>query len=249
MTVDLFKERFGYEIEGVWFPRVTSITSPMQKKWWGMRKAAEWGTLIHETVEAMLRGENVSPDAKCAVAIETFLRWQSEYPLRISDPINDIETRVWDLEYGYAGTIDIVAEVEGVRGIIDLKTSTAVVKEHFLQTAAYLHAYNKTRGESRPCQTRWILRIDQYQECKGCLAKLRIKYGSLSVSGGKSANWRICNHQWGAAKGEIEFQELKEYERDLEQFFDLKERWEWTNREWLAKIPNYEKNIRQHIPV
>ena len=246
MTVDLFKERFGYEIDGVWFPRVTSITSPFQKKWWGMRRAAEWGTLIHETVEAMLRGEHIIPDAKCAVAIETFLHWQGEYPLRIGNPANDIEARVWDLEYGYAGTIDVIAEVEGVRGIIDLKTSTAVVKELFLQTAAYLHAYNKTRGESHPCQTRWILRIDQYQECKGCLAKLRIKYGSQSISGGESANWRICNHQWSVAKGEIEFRELKGYEHDLEQFFDSKERWEWANREWLERIPNYEKNIRQH---
>lgn len=241
MTVDLFKEKFGYEIEGVWFPRVTSITSPFEKKWWGMQKAAEWGTLIHETVEAMLRGEAVRPPAACAVAIETFARWQKEYPLRIADVSSDIEARVWDVEYGYAGTVDLIAEVGGVRGIVDLKTSTVLSKEHFLQTAAYLHAYNKMKGKQRSCEGRWILRIDQYQECRGCFAKLREKYGSSRVSGGK----RLCNHQWSSWKGEVEFKKLEGYGRDFDLFLEVKERWEWANREWLLRIPNYEKNIRQ----
>ena len=97
----------------------------------------------------------------------------------------------------------------------------------------------------RICEKRWILRLDQYQECLGCQARMREKSGRERITG-ESANWRTCNHQWSQPKGEIEFQELKEYERDLEQFFGLKERWEWTNKEWLDRIPNYEKNIRQY---
>lgn len=246
MTVDLFKEKYGYEMNGVWFPRVTSITSLSRRKWLGFQQAADWGTSIHEAIEAILKGDPMAPNAKIAMTVETFLQWRRSYAFTVADPLNDIERRVFDMEYGYAGTIDMVAEVEGVRGIIDLKTSTSILREHALQTAAYLHAYNKTKGVGRTCETRWILRIDQYQECRGCLAKLREKYGRSKIGGGTSANSRICNHQWSALKGEVEFRELQEYERDFQGFLNLKERWEWANQEWLCKIPNYEKNIRQY---
>jgi len=242
MTADFFKAKFGYEIEGVWFPRVTSITSPFQKKWFGLQRAAEWGTSVHEAVEAILRGEQAIPGARYQVSIDTFLQWRKDYPFSVENPERDIEKRVCDTEYGYAGTIDLVAEVEGVVGIVDLKTSTAIYKEHSLQTAAYLQAYNKTKGIAKECQTRWILRLDEYAECLGCLAKKRDKYGRARVVGGKDA----CNHQWSGLKGEVEFKELEGYEKDFAAFLGLKERWEWTNKEWLDQIPNYEKNIRQY---
>jgi len=246
MTVDFFKTKFGYEIDGVWFPRVTSITStfPFQKKWIGIQQAAEWGTSIHEAIEAILRGETIVPEQRMTTTIDTFLEWRKQFPLRIVNPTNDIEKRVYDVDHGYAGTIDIIAEVDGVRGIIDLKTSTAIVKEHALQTAAYLQAYNKTKGIVE-CETRWILRLDQYQECMGCLAKKREKYGMARSSGGKET----CNHQWSQVKGEVEFKEFRDIEKDFGAFLDSKERWEWTNKEWLSKIPNYEKNIRQYSHI
>ncbi len=251
MTADLFREKFGYEIDGVWFPRVTSITAlaggssflkksdPLGRRF-GFQQAALWGTMIHEAVEKILKGERAQFDARIAVSIETFCKWREQYPFRVSNPAQDIERRVVDLERGYAGTVDIVAEVEGVLSIIDLKTSTTLTKEYGLQTAAYMNAYNQM-GE-RVCKKRWILRVDQYKECLGCLARMREKYGRARIVGGNE----VCNHQWSGMKGEIEFCELKGYERDLEHFFDLKERWEWTNEEWLCKIPNYEKNIRQY---
>ena len=251
MTVDLFKEKFGYEIDGVWFPRVTSITAlangfsflrrgDIFGRRFGFQQAALWGTMMHEAVGKILKGEEEEFDARIMVSIETFRQWRVQYPLAIRNPAADIERRVLDLERGYAGTIDIVAEVEGVLSIIDLKTSTSVAKEYGLQTAAYMNAYNAMESESlRMCKKRWILRVDQYAECLGCFAKVREKYETARITGGNE----LCNHQWSGVKGEIEFQELKGYERYLERFFDLKERWEWANKEWLSRIPNYEKNI------
>jgi hypothetical protein len=256
MTVDFFKERFGYEIEGVWFPRVTSVTSfgtrslafkaidPFGRKF-GFQQAAEWGTLVHETIEKLLKGEKEIMDGRIKVSIETFQEWQKEYPLFIAKPQEDVECRVVNIEHGYAGTVDIIAKVDGVLSIIDLKTSTRINKEYGLQTAAYMNAYNSQQKEQKTCEGRWILRIDQYQECKGCLARVREKYGRAKVAGGNES----CNHQWTEVKGEIEFKELKNYEKDLDAFLNLKERWEWTNKEWLQKIPNYEKNIRQYTLI
>lgn len=256
MTADLFKEKFGYEIDGVWFPRVTSITAlasgaallkkadPLGRRF-GFQQAAVWGTMIHEAVEKILKGQEARFDARIAVSIATFQQWQKQYPFLVNNPAADIERRVVDLEQGYAGTVDIVAEVEGVLSIIDLKTSTTLTKECGLQTAAYMNAYNKMGSKEQMCEKRWILRVDQYKECLGCLARMREKCGRAKITG-ESANGRLCNHQWSGVKGEVEFCELKGYERDLGQFFDLKERWEWVNQEWLCKIPNYEKNIRQY---
>lgn len=251
MTADLFKEKFGYEIEGVWFPRVTSIcalagSSAFLKKSdpfgyrFGFQQAAQWGTMIHEAVEKILKGEETQFDSRIVPSLDTFREWREQYPFSIADPGVDIERRVVDFAQGYAGTVDIIAEIDGVLSIIDLKTSISLAKGYGLQTAAYMNAYN-AMGE-RICEKRWILRLDQYQECLGCRARMREKSGRERIAGGKES----CNHQWSSVKGEIEFQELKGYEDDLEQFFDLKERWEWTNKEWLDRIPNYEKNIRQY---
>jgi len=254
MTLNFFKEKYGYEIDGVWFPRVTSIIAlgngfsflkqadPFGRRF-GFQQAAVWGTMVHEAIEKILKGEEAQYDKRIAPSIETFRQWRAQYPFEIVDPVLDIERRVVDVEQGYAGTVDVIAEVEGVVSIIDLKTSTTLTKDFGLQTAAYMNAYNTMESSSpRECEKRWILRLDQYQECLGCLAKMREKYGSSRVTGGK----KVCNHQWGSVKGEIEFHELEEYDRDLERFFDLKERWEWTHKEWLSKIANYEKNIRQY---
>jgi len=252
MTVDVFKEKYGYEIEGVWLPRVTAITSFSKRHGFessrffamknGLGEAAEWGAAAHEIIERMLQGEAVRVEARIAISIEAFEGWRQENSVKLADSDHSIEERVFDLQYGYAGTVDIVAEVNGSVGIIDLKTSSSISREHFLQTAAYLNAYNKTRGKAVPCAKRWILRIDQYQECRGCFAKMREKYANARATGGNPQ----CNHQWSEAKGEVEFRELENYGKDMKDFLLLKERWEWYHKGWLSQVSNYYKNISQY---
>jgi len=258
MTIQAFKEKYGYEIEGIWVPRVTAITSSTGRSHGvqgdkystafaariGLQQAAEWGTIIHETVEKLLQGEDHVVSAKIAISINEFQDWYKQRPFQLFDAKKNIERRVYDLRKGYAGTVDIIAEVQGKVSIIDLKTSTGIWKEHALQTAAYLNAYNESSGdEAAECETRWILRIDQYQECEGCYAKRREKYGRARTSGGNP----LCNHQWSLTKGEIEFKELEHYDKDIEAFFAAKVKWEERNKEMLSQIPNYHKNIKQPV--
>ena len=50
---------------------------------------------------------------------------------------------MFNLQEGYAGTIDLVCEIDGELYIVDLKTSQYVWPEHEIQISAYKHAYDK----------------------------------------------------------------------------------------------------------
>jgi len=247
MSIDFFKQRNGYEIDDVWFPRVTTITSLVFKgaPMHFMRGAINWGILVHETIQARLQGEDIEIDPRIIPSIEAFDEWAKQNELVVWDPSHAIEKRVVDRENIYAGTIDIVGSVRGKKGVIELKTSTEILSHYALQTAAYLNALTKGPDQSLfpeltdgEVQTRWLIRIDQYAECRGCLAQMREKHGRPTTKGGKAQ----CNHQWGDIKGEVECVELVEQEKDLQAFLSAKKVWEWSNREFLGKIDNYPKN-------
>ena len=244
MTVDFFKAKNGYEIEGIWLPRVTAVTSLVSKSFlFSNQGSADWGTLVHATIAGILKKEKTETSPLIQPSLVAFREWQREYQVKIINPRTHIETRVYDMEAGYAGTIDMVAEVQGIVGVVDLKTSNGIREENFLQTAAYLNAYNKGANKKEQGKTRWILRIDQYQECRGCLARKKEKDGTERITKGKAS----CNHQWGNGKGEVEFQELPDQEKDFGAFLSAKEVWEWSHRDILKRITNYPKNVLQRV--
>src|SRR3989344_8911485 len=249
MSLELFIRDCGYEINGEWMPRVTTITSVISKpnlaRYYAMHPnlyaaqralamAADWGTLTHEALESVLKAEPFIIDARVGPSVSAFRKWMGEHEIVLVHT-EDIERRVHEPENRYAGTIDIFARVDGKVGVIDIKTGNGIWDEYSLQTAAYLNAYNKNVEASRRGQARWILRVDQFQQCEGCLARKRSKDGTARVRGGN----KFCNHQWASPIAEIEFKELENYERDFEAFLATKEVWAWYNRNFLKKVKNY----------
>ncbi|MCH7828806.1 PD-(D/E)XK nuclease family protein [Patescibacteria group bacterium] len=246
MTLDYFKHKYGYEVEGVWMPRVTAITSLTSRPFFvGSYRSADWGNMVHSAIEKILKGEPHDGEKKIGPSLHAFEKWRRAHAVHITNPAADIECRVYDFENGYAGTIDMIAEVKGKRGIVDLKTGNGIRDEYSLQTAAYLNAYNKGALKKLQATTRWILRIDQYEECKGCFAKKKEKDGKERISGGNE--W--CNHQWSLPTGEAEFLELEGQEEDLKAFLAAKEVWEWYHRSFLRKVANYPKNSVQKVLI
>lgn len=240
MTIDFFKHKYGYEIEGMWMPRVTAITSLASKvSMFAPRASADWGTLVHETIGKNLTGEAHDVDPRIAPTLAAFEQWKQEHYVEKGT----VEKRVFDPEYLYAGTVDFIAHIQGDPGVIDLKTSSMIRDEHLLQTAAYFAAYNKGAQGSFKCTKRGILRIDQFQECQGCLAKKRHKGRIDTVSEGNP----VCNHQWTHIQGKVEFRELENHEEDFQAFLAAKELWEWYHREFLKRIANYPKKVTQKI--
>ena len=104
--------------------------------------AADAGTLRHDTLEAIAHEQDIPLDAPGREYLEA---WRDAYrPL-----ITESECQVINLTVGYAGSLDLIAEVYGRRLLIDLKTSKLydgqgrpknVDRDWCLQLAAYRYA-------------------------------------------------------------------------------------------------------------
>jgi len=240
-TAKEFRDINGYDIEGEWFPRVTSILSIKSKPalyayYAGMpnfkageailNRSAEEGSAVHNAVEAILKKEPIDIPPAIQPSIDAFLDF---YGNNLVTPLK-IEERIFSRKHRYAGTIDVLAEVNGVVGILDIKTSQAVYRDYGIQTAAYVQALGE--DSNMPPLTSWVLRLDQNQKCIRCKASMRQKGGNIKIKNDRYP----CEHDWAPIKGEYEFKELAGYDSNIKAFFAAKSLWEWEHDFWLKKF-------------
>lgn len=247
-----FKEQCGYTIDGVWYPRVTKIveikSKPQLYKFYaevGLKggediktKSASEGTLIHETFEKILLGENPPIDPSIAPAIKAAVNFLQEHHIQV-DP-EYVEKQMVNYNHRYAGTIDTLALIGGKFGILDIKTSLSIYRDYNLQTAAYMDMLN---DRLKTLQTRWIMRIDQSRTCTQCASTLRGKGGRDKIRAPypRPLDFQQCaneNHEWGEMQGHIELKEFPYWHDDFAAFLGAKKLWEWEHDYWLRKI-NY----------
>lgn len=154
-----------YNYNGIPIPRVSEILSSMlheehiigwanslgfkHKSYVKERNlAAEKGSVAHNMIEEFLRTQEVETDfnqydykIKESVfnCYSAFIEW---YNMMIENTssfnILDIEKQLVCPYYG--GTLDIFAEINSKKYIIDLKTSNHMTYKYFLQLAAYTYA-------------------------------------------------------------------------------------------------------------
>ncbi len=248
--IEDFKEKSGYTIDGVWYPRVTKIVTikakPALYYYYGEAKSfkaaqeatelsAKEGTMIHEAVEGLLLGKNPEIPAAIAPAVKSFSDFFAQNNIQVTP--ENVERRIVNYDHRYAGTIDAVAMIGGKLGVLDIKTSQAVYRDYCLQTSAYMDAL---KSQFRNLSTRWILRIDQIQTCERCGATRRTKGGREKIrypaKNGRASMMRQCGHQWGPLTGEIELKEFPYWQDDFQAFLGAKRLWEWENDEWLKKV-------------
>lgn len=249
-----FKNSSGYEINGRWYPRVTSIigikAKPALLKYYGdaasfsealssTGKSASEGTKIHNTIEAILKGENPDIDLDIKPAINAFFDFLQTHRINLEG--GAIEKRVWSTAHRFAGTVDIICELDNQFGILDIKTSSGIWRDYNLQTSAYLGALQEKETwkelPKQPIKNRWILRIDQKQTCLICGATRRTKGERTTVKINNQNNFsKNCDHQWSEICGEWELKLLNNFEKDFEAFLAAKKLWEWENEFWLKQI-------------
>ena len=151
--------------EGVYYPSVTTILQYMPKNkffdnWLKdvghnadliMRKAGKEGTQVHEAAEALVKGEEVNwmddyGNAKYSQIVwEMILKfhdfWSTYKPKLIST-----EEFVFSDKFKYAGTADLLVEIDGEIWLLDLKTSNNLHRSYDLQLAAYAKAIEEAKG-------------------------------------------------------------------------------------------------------
>jgi hypothetical protein len=70
-----------------------------------------------------------------------------------------MEHRLYSREHDYAGTLDVVGEVDGKLAVVYWKKSKAIYDEMPLQAAAYAQAWAEMHDERVP--DRWVVRLDK----------------------------------------------------------------------------------------
>ncbi len=163
-----------YTINGMSYCRVTKTLSIIAKNgligWYqkvGKKKAGEimknrqvFGTQAHSMFEHILDGTYEKP-SKMRNEMEEDYKMFKMFKYNTNLKPESLEQRVWNDEYGYAGTIDFVGKYTTwkpycVRGhnrdfkddlvLIDWKTSSAIYRDYWLQLAAYTYAFWKLTG-------------------------------------------------------------------------------------------------------
>jgi len=98
-------------------------------------KARELGSSVHFMCDAIARGEDVLGTPEERPYLESFRGWLAEKQPKIVST----EQYVANLTLGYAGQFDLIAEFDGARWMLDIKTGTVHPKAAF-QLALYTKA-------------------------------------------------------------------------------------------------------------
>lgn len=106
-------------------------------------EALSVGSEVHGWIENFCRAKMAGKDTadlpksgQANSACQAFVEWFQEHDVEILA----VEKKVYSKKYGYSGTYDIKANVDGLLTLIDIKTSSAIWPEYFLQLAAYVQA-------------------------------------------------------------------------------------------------------------
>lgn len=122
---------------------VTTLQSRLSKQRQTERelsRAAEIGSQTHALIEWTLRqrlGQIVGPRPATTPPAEWAFMAYEDWASSVNLEPLFIEQTLWSLTHGYAGTMDLLAKVNGRTTLIDFKTSKGIYAEYDLQNVAY----------------------------------------------------------------------------------------------------------------
>ena len=114
-----------------------------------LERSAQFGSAVHSLIERALKGETVTYYDGMEIGVwERFLIWldwweefNSEHEVKWSADF--VEMITYDLKLGYAGTVDLIARVDGEVEVFDWKTGNYVGDEAEIQISAYAKSVAK----------------------------------------------------------------------------------------------------------
>lgn len=150
-TADLIAERVQ-ELPTLSTDAILSICESAKKEFRKVsRKAMDIGTTVHLFVEQYIKTgkEPITPSTEVLSSFLAFLEWESAHDVKYLDTERTVYGQ------GYAGTLDILCNLDGKIYVVDLKTSTGIYPDMALQLAAYRAAVD---GE---VEGHGVLRLDK----------------------------------------------------------------------------------------
>lgn len=138
MQIEFDEQTHTYTLEGKELPSVTTIMKAcgLIDTTWFNEGATTRGTYVHQATELLDKDDldEASLDPALVPYVEAYRRFKQETGF----VIDDIEKRVHNATYGYAGTLDRtgIFPNDKIRSLIDIKTGQPA-KWHGVQLAAY----------------------------------------------------------------------------------------------------------------
>lgn len=169
-------------------------TDPSKAK----EEAADIGTLTHYLIQCHL--QKVEPDTsqyspanleKAQNCFQAYLEWEEAHVQAVIATERQLVSEL----YGYGGTADLIAVVDGNIAIVDYKSSNSIYPEYKIQIAAYIHAYEENYlnvlRDAAKCVNRPSAAF-----VKGHLLQLGKEDGSFVhyALGDLSAEWEVFQH-------------------------------------------------------
>ena len=162
-----FLDRRVYKVgEGVYYPSVTTVLQYMPKNkffdnWLKdvghnadliMRKAAQEGTAVHEAVEDLIAGKEITwmddyGNAKYNLQVWQMILKAAEFFKKHKPTVIAAEEFTFSHKGKYAGTADLIVEMDGEIWLLDVKTSNNLHRSYNLQLAAYAKAWEEMFGQ------------------------------------------------------------------------------------------------------
>jgi hypothetical protein len=159
--VSILDNRYYYKDEK-YYPSVTSILQYMPKgkffeNWLKdvghnadviARKAADEGTQVHNAIERYLQGEkihflNEEGYSKYSLDVWKMILKFHEFWTNFKPTLIESEIHLYSNIYTFAGTCDLVLEINGEKWLLDIKTSNSLHVSQDLQLSAYAQAWNE----------------------------------------------------------------------------------------------------------
>jgi PD-(D/E)XK nuclease superfamily len=114
------------------------------------RKATTRGTSVHKALELYLKNEAVPIREMLPNVKSLFFRMMKEIEQKVNN-IHCLEDKLFSHELKLAGTVDCIAEHNGILSVIDFKTSVRLKKKeqignYFMQAAAYRTMFHEMTG-------------------------------------------------------------------------------------------------------
>jgi hypothetical protein len=163
-AVEYLRERFpvGEALDEIQLIKLLTSAKKAHKDF--KEEAGAIGTLVHGYVEKHIKrildgGKGKAPKKPvhpgALNGANAFHAWEANNKVEYVFS----ERKLASIKHWYAGTLDILAVVNGKLTIVDLKTSSGVRDEYFIQTAGYNLAVEEEFGEA--AESRVIVHVDK----------------------------------------------------------------------------------------